>query len=325
MGHFCTNFVVGMFKNEDIFTNGCSFRDEFLQFLDEHGFSFVELQSGFSGPAVGTSFYFESHKLLVVLVYLQHFRQQAQLPFHIDTVYVYEDRWFSNKELMKKRILSRLGVFKSVFARKCKVIYDSQVKADSRINKHISDFLNQYHSYGDAKCRYRYALEYEGQTVAVATFSAPRPMPRQMIVQYREASQLTGEGPSVVFDSYEWVRYASLPDVRVVGGMGRLFKAFLEDAMCRNAMCGDVKRPFEVMTYSDTEWSSGDVYEKLGFRLVQERKPVEFYVDRNTFERVAINKVSPHFECGDTYVKICNKGSRKYLYNSSPIDWLSLV
>ncbi|MBR4883322.1 MAG: hypothetical protein IKU18_05520 [Bacteroidales bacterium] len=256
----------------------------------------------------------------MVLVYLQHFSQQAQLPFHIDTVYVYEDRWFSNKELTKKRILSRLGVFKSVFGRKCKVIYDSQVKADSRINKHISDFLNQYHSYGDAKCRYRYALEYDGYTVAVATFSAPRPMPRQMIVPYHEASQLTGEGASVVFDSYEWVRYASLPDVRVVGGMGRLFKAFLEDAMCR-----DVKRPFEVMTYSDTEWSSGDVYEKLGFRLVQERKPVEFYVDRNTFERVAINKVSPHFECGDTYVKICNKGSRKYLYNSLPIDWLSFV
>lgn len=310
-----------MLKNEDIFPNGCSFREEFLQFLDEHGFSFVELQSGLSVPAVGSSFYFESHKLLVELVYLQQFRSwDEHLPSDIDKVYVYEDRWFFNKELTKKRILSRLGVFKSVFARKCKVVYDSQVKADSRINKRISDFLNQYHSYGDAKCRYRYALEYEGQIVAVATFSAPRPMPRQMIAPQPGALLMAGEGASVVFDSYEWVRYASLPDVRVVGGMGRLFKAFLKDAMSR-----DMMRPFEVMTYSDTEWSSGDVYQKLGFTLVQERKPVEFYVDRNSFERVAINKVSPHFECGDTYVKICNKGSRKYLYNSSPIDWLSLV
>jgi hypothetical protein len=147
--------------------------------------------------------------------------------------------------------------------------------------------------------------------------------------------QKSGEVSTVVFDSYEWVRYASLPDIRVVGGMGRLFKAFLEDLEC-NKQCrivSDVKigltgqgmRPFEVMTYSDTEWSSGDVYEKLGFRLVQERKPVEFYVHRDTFERVAINKVSPHFECGDTYVKIRNKGSRKYLYNCSPIDWSSLA
>ena len=101
MGHFCTNFVVGMLKNEDIFPNVCSFRDEFLQFLDEHGFSFVELQSGFNGAAVGSGFYFESHKLLVELVYLQHFRQQGagpaadafsneqlhHLPSNIDTVY----------------------------------------------------------------------------------------------------------------------------------------------------------------------------------------------------------------------------------------------
>ena len=146
-------------------------------------------------------------------------------------------------------------------------------------------------------------------------------MPRQMTVPQPEASQMTGEATSVIFDSYEWVRYASLPDVRVVGGMGRLFKAFLEDIEGG----GNLERPFEVMTYSDTEWSSGNVYEKLGFKLVQERKPVEFYVHRGTCGRMAINKVSPHFECGDTYVKICNKGSRKYLYNCSAIDWQSLV
>lgn len=321
-----------MLKNGNIFLTGCPFRKEFLQFLDGYGFSFVELQVDTSCPQSGYSFYFESHKLLVKLVCLEHFRQDSvcqdsvcrqaeNCPSDVDTVYVYEDRWFFNKPLMKKRILSRLGVFKSVFARKCKVVYDSQVKADSRINKKISDFLNKCHSYGDAKCRYRYALEYEGEIVAVATFSAPRPMPRQMTYAQMNPSQMVGEGACVLFDSYEWVRYASLPDVRVAGGMGRLFKAFLEDIRSG----GNPERPFEVMSYSDTEWSSGDVYEKLGFRLVQERKPVEFYVDMNSFGRVAINKVSPHFECGDTYVKICNKGSRKYLYNSSPIDWLSLV
>ena len=297
------------------------FKDEFVQFLNENSFSYEEL--------TGDCFYFGSHNLYVVLMHLQHASGfsvdhpdvSVSCTPQADIVYLYEDRWFFDKELMKKRVLSRLGIFKSVFARKCRVIYDAQVKADSRINRKISDFLNKCHSYGNAKCRYRYALEYDGEIVAAATFSAPRPMPRQMIVPLHEASRMTGEGTSVIFDSYEWVRYASLPDVRVIGGMGRLFKAFLEDIQGN----GNLGRPFEVMTYSDTEWSSGDVYEKLGFKLVQERKPVEFYVHRGTCERVAINKVSPHFECGDTYVKICNKGSRKYLYNSSPIDWLSLI
>ena len=301
-----------MLKKRD--TYSFLFRDEFLKFLNENSFSYEE--RSFS------CFYFSGQNLYIILMclYPQAASSVADFP-DADVIYLYEDRWFFNKELTKKRILSRLGVFKSVFARKCRVIYDMQVKADSRINRRISDFLSRYHSYGDAKCRYRYALEYEGEIVAVATFSAPRPMPRQMIVPQPEASHMAGEGASVVFDSYEWVRYASLPDVRVVGGMGRLFKAFVEDVGGN----GNPERPFEVMSYSDTEWSSGDVYEKLGFRLVQERKPVEFYVDLKSYGRVAINKVSPHFECGDTYVKICNKGSRKYLYNCSPIDWLSLV
>lgn len=314
---FCVTFVPVMLANENISSlNGTSFRGEFLEFLNVHKLSFVELEQNI--------FYFSGHNLLLKLKHLipqEHFgnpqAQQSQTQpkeaLGADIIYLYEDRWFFNKELIKKRILLRLGVFKSVFARKCKVISDSQVKADSRLNTRISLFLKQYHSYGDAKCRYRYALEYEGEIVSVATFSAPRPMPRKMALP-----QKSGEVSTVVFDSYEWVRYASLPDVRVVGGMGRLFKAFVEDA-------GGGLRPFEVMTYSDTEWSSGDVYTQLGFKVVQERKPVEFYVHRDTFERVAINKVSPHFECGDTYVKIRNKGSRKYLYNSFSIDWLSLT
>jgi hypothetical protein len=290
-----------------------SFKDEFVQFLNENSFSFEE--------RAGDCFYFSSQNLCILLMPLEPASCSPDMPTEIswqcpaqsDIIYLYEDRWFFNKELIKKRILSRLGVFTSVFARKCKVITDSQVKADSRINRRISDFLDKFHSYGNAKCSYRYALEYDGEIVAAATFSAPRPMPRQMATPLVAATY--------VFDSYEWVRYASLPDVRVVGGMGRLFKAFLEDAEGN----GNRERPLEVMTYSDTEWSSGDVYEKLGFRLVQERKPVEFYVHKETCERVAKNKVSPHFECGDTYVKISNKGSRKYLYNCSAIDWQSLV
>ncbi len=286
------------------------FRDEFVAFVTEKGYSWHELH-----PDV---FLFPEHKVIICLVPLAVGKAGGDFKKILsgyeegnDILYLYEDRWFGRKESVQKRILARMGNFVSVFARKCKVIKDSDVKADSRIHKSISDFLVENHSYGDAKCKYRYALEYGGKIVAVATFSAPRPMPR--LVQDNSGGQ--------IFDSYEWVRYASVPDVRVVGGMGRLFKAFLADAerMSRNA-----QRPFEVMTYSDTEWSSGEVYEKLGFRLVQVRKPVGFYVDSKTYSRVAINKVSPQFECGDTYVEVMNMGSRKYLYNCSPIDWTSL-
>ena len=224
----------------------------------------------------------------------------------VDVIYLYEDRWFFKKELVQKRILARLGRFISVFARKCSVMDDAAIKADSRKNSAIKAFLNEYHSYGDAMCKYRYALEYKGKIVAVATFSAPRPMKRD------------GYGETI-FDSYEWVRYASLPDHRVVGGMGKLLKKFLEDVQMKGR--GSV----EVMSYSDIEWSQGEVYERLGFTMVQHRDAVEFVVNTDTFERVSLNKISRQrslsgngaYNSGvnDNYVKIRNMGSNKYLYH----------
>ncbi len=266
-------------------------------------------------------FVFHEHKLRIRLVLLNDFECCKRNTPGIfsneaddggyDTLYLYEDRWRFQREFVQKRVLARLGRFKSIFARKCRVITNEHIKHNTSLRELVDSFLEQNHMYGKAKCKYRYALEYEGQIVAVATFSESRPMPRDVIV----------------FDSYEWVRYASLPDCRVVGGMGRLLKAFLNDvhaigvadlAKMEEGAAGIAKRPVEVMSYSDTEWSQGAVYESLGFKLHQEREPVWFYVNKTTGERISVNKVSRQgVLSGDQlerdFVKICNCGSRKYL------------
>ncbi len=88
-----------------------------------------------------------------------------------------------------------------------------------------------------------------GELVAVATFSNARRWEKQ--------------GRTV--SSYEWVRYASLRDTRVVGGMGKLLKAFVSD-----------RHPDDVMTYAISTAvpgrpvhpgvdSEGNVFRKLGF------------------------------------------------------------
>ncbi len=92
-------------------------------------------------------------------------------------------------------------------------------------------------------------VESFGELVAVATFS--------------NARRWEKDGRTV--SSYEWVRYASLPDTRVVGGMGKLLKAFIED-----------RRPDDVMTYAVSTAApgrpvragvdaEGNVFRKLGF------------------------------------------------------------
>lgn len=101
-----------------------------------------------------------------------------------------------------------------------------------------SEFLKANHSFGDAACRYRYGL-YMGDTlVAVGTFSSLRNI------------SLDGK-PS---RSCEWVRFACLDGIQVMGGMGKILNAFISDV-----------HPGDVMSYAP-EGYSGASYIRLGFR-----------------------------------------------------------
>lgn len=191
------------------------------------------------------------------------------------TIYLFEDRWFTSKNLIIKRISARLGNSGSIFARDCTVRRIDSATADA--------FLEENHSYGAAKARYRYGMFELGCLVAVATFSSPRSMSRQFT-----------DGTSAMLKSYEWVRYASLADTTIIGGMGKMMAAFADEV-----------HPDEIMSYSDLEWSAGEVYPTLGFVEAGRREPVTFWVDPDSFKR---NRVPPG-------VEIRNAGSVKYLRN----------
>lgn len=171
-------------------------------------------------------------------------------------VLVPEDMWRGRPEMMMPRLLAQLGRFRSVFARNTVI---------SRIGKEESaSFLDRCHSYRDAASRYRYGVFTKaGELVAVASFSSGRTWVK--------------EGRTV--RSYEWVRYASLPDVRVVGGMGKVLKAFEEDM-----------HPDDIMSYADMEWTDGAVYERLGFIEDGIRPPVQFVIDPVSWVRTALSR-----------------------------------
>ena len=162
-----------------------------------------------------------------------------------------EDRWRTQRTMMESRLLAHLERFIPVYARNCEV---------RRIEKaEAAAFLADAHSYGDAACRYRYGLFVKrhntlipGTLIAVATFSNARKWQK-------------GEK---VIRSYEWPRYASLPGVRVSGGMGKLLKAFIKDV-----------KPDDIMSYADLEWSEGAVYEQLEFVREGRKDPVMFEID----------------------------------------------
>lgn len=212
-----------------------------------------------------------------------------------DRVYVYEDRWISCGPLVRSMLRVRLGLGSRVYARNCDV---REIGAGV-----AADFLAKNHVYGPARAAYRFGLFRRRATgacetgmdevsglLAVATFSAGRAM----------------DDGSV---SYEWIRYASLRNVRVVGGMGRLLDAFAGHA-------GRGGR-FSVMTYSDREWYGGKSYESLGFECEGELPPVQFYCGSNGNGRIHAGKVGADRKYRDVdtagMVRICNLGSARYV------------
>ena len=288
------------------------FRSGFRSFLESSYIDFIEY---------GNSFIFPDYDFAVELVpagvsaSCGFFAangvaaEQPGGPF-TDMVYLYEDRWWSAKNMVQERILTRLERFRSIFARKCRVLSgrDNPQMADI-----VREFLQRHHAYSSAKCRYRYVLEYEGEIVAVATFSEGRPMVRKMDSPLQNVPKEEQENASIlIFDSYEWIRYASLPGVRVVGGMGKLLNAFIEERYTRI----EPGTPMEVMTYSDTEWSNGDVYCKLGFKYAGERAPVEYHVHKHTYTRYPYRLYEKELQQGalpDNFYTIHNLGSKKFL------------
>ena len=95
--------------------------------------------------------------------------------------------------------------------------------------------------------------------------------------------------------SYEWTRYASLPEMRVSGGMGKLLKAFIKEV-----------QPDDIMSYADLEWSEGAVDRALGFEAEMEKEAVDFVIDGETWERSPIRSGKE----GNLFFR--NFGSRKF-------------
>ena len=146
-----------------------------------------------------------------------------------------------------------------LFARNCSV---------RRLDKaQAAAFLDANHRMGSCKCRYCYGLFVDrttgsreasveaGSLVAVATFSSGRTM--------RDGTR-----------SFEWIRFASLRGLRVIGGMGKLLESFVQE-----------HSPDDVMTYVDASDSDGSAYMELGLTR-------EALVQRNGWSNIKLRKMS---------------------------------
>lgn len=97
---------------------------------------------------------------------------------------------------------------------------------------------------------------------------------------------------------YEIMRICSKLNMSVVGGVSKLFKYFLNNY-----------DPKMIMTYAESRYSNGDIYNKLGFKLINHTKPNYFYTkgvkiySRQKFQKHKLEKKLDNFNWGLSEVK----------------------
>lgn len=207
---------------------------------------------------------------------------------------LWEDYWMRSQDIVLSRIQAMVGDTQKIPGRLTSI---------QRIDKHTTDqFLSKNHLLGDVSSKYRYGLflpvryfrvlndSFIGQSfntdqdllVAVATFSNARIFKKD-------------QSP---YRSCELIRFASLKNTTIVGGIDKLLSAFVKDF-----------QPDDLMTYIDLEWSDGNGFKRIGFDEISTKASIYFDINISNFSRTpAKTENSPI----DT-VRIPNAGSRKFV------------
>jgi len=175
-------------------------------------------------------------------------------------------------------------------------IYARQCEIKKLTNRQVSGFFNRSHLQGHRPASETYGLLLDDEIQCAASFSR--------------------------HDKYEWevMRYACKLGTTVVAGFARLFKQFQKELS-----------PQSVLTFADRRFSTGELYSKNGFELVEDTAPNYFYVrgveilSRQRCQKHRLQKLlGPNFnpqlsERGNMLVngfgRVYDAGHKKMLWN----------
>ena len=162
----------------------------------------------------------------------------------IRLIHIFEDEWRYKSQIWKSMLMNMFGLSEyKIYARKCGI---RKVKSsDARV------FLEANHIQGFSNGKYAYGLYYNDELVSLMTFGKQR----------------INLGGKQCDGCYELVRFCNKLNTNVIGGASKLYKAFLKDF-----------NPNEVVSYSDKRWSTGNLYNILGFVHDHDSRPNYFYV-----------------------------------------------
>jgi hypothetical protein len=283
---------------------GIRFTREVRQWLgalatDSNGISVVEPDPG--------RFLLENQRNIRLLLSVQPLLASLPAPFEpppdTRTITLWEDVWYTGKDIVQSRLRALLGLSQRIPARMTTL---------RRLDKSTThSFLERNHLQVPVVSNYKYGLYLPRRSyrvldhpsaflsqdnkenellVAVATFARPRLFERQ----------------GQTHRSAELVRFANLKNTTVVGGLDKLLQHFVRE-----------HQPDDIMTYVDLEWSDGAGYSKLGFEPGEQTPPLDFWVDPQSCKRYYPHRlpagVTEENVAKLDYIKVQNAGSRKFV------------
>jgi hypothetical protein len=166
-------------------------------------------------------------------------KTEKSLELGVKLIHILESEWILKNEIVKSIISNKLHKSTNIiYARKCVI---KEVSVNDK-----NEFLEQNHLQGKDNSKIRLGLCYNDKLVSIMTFGSRR---------------ITGK------TTFELLRYCNILNTNVVGGASKLFKMFLN-----NFWDGQ-----EIHTYADRRYSTGDLYDKLGFTLSHISPPNYWY------------------------------------------------
>lgn len=223
------------------------------------------------------------HEKLLFFVLMPSLKENAPIkPDHLNyrCIYIHEDLWFNQRDIMVSRIKQVLGLNQKIAARTC------FIKAVDKIES--EKFLNQHHLLGSCLAAYRIGLFYKNELVAIGSFSKSRVM-------------VDGD---VYYRSFEMLRFAVKTNYSVTGGLGKILKYFIQ-----------TKNVVHLMTYIDNEWGTGEAFLQLGFKPTTSTESQTYWIDPITLNRLKSNDMPVG---SNVMIEKKNLGSTKLILDLRP-------
>lgn len=173
----------------------------------------------------------------------------------IQIIHIWEDDWKFKKDILKSRIVNLLGnSTRKIWGRKCKI-----KELTPSVYK---EFVDKNHLQGYVPSKYKIGLYFGNELVSVISFSKTR-----RNLGYKNTDE----------DVFELLRFCSKLNTNVVGGSSKLLKYFIK-----------TYKSSRIISYASKDWSTGNLYEKIGFNKVKETVPNYFYFHKD--EGLRINR-----------------------------------